>query len=47
VRPWVAAQDFGPAQGEVNQAILEKFRERGISIPFPRREVRLLGSERG
>jgi small conductance mechanosensitive channel len=46
VRPWVAARDFGPAQGEVNQAILEMFRERGISIPYPQREVRLLGHER-
>jgi small conductance mechanosensitive channel len=46
VRPWVAAIDFGPAQGEVNHAILEKFRERAISIPYPRREVRLWGPER-
>ncbi|HEX9852931.1 MAG TPA: hypothetical protein VGA68_07940, partial [Woeseiaceae bacterium] len=45
VKPWVAAQDFGPAKGELNQAILEVFRERGITIPFPQREVRLLGRD--
>ena len=42
VKPWVAVLDFGPAKGEINQAILEVFRERGIAIPFPQREVRLL-----
>jgi len=42
VQPWVAVPDFGPAKGEINQAILEVFRERGIAIPFPQREVRLL-----
>jgi small conductance mechanosensitive channel len=42
VKPWVAAQELGAARGEVNQAILEVFRERGIAIPFPQREVRLL-----
>ena len=29
------------AQG--NQAIIDKFRARGIDIPFPQREVRMLG----
>lgn len=43
VLPWVAVPDFGPARGEINQAILEVFRECGITIPFPQREVRLLG----
>lgn len=43
VQPWVAVPDYGPARGEINQAILEVFRERGIAIPFPQREVRLLG----
>ncbi len=43
VYPWVRVPDFGPAGGEINKAILEAFRERGIAIPFPQREVRLLG----
>jgi small conductance mechanosensitive channel len=42
VKPWVGVQDYGPAAGEINQAILEAFREHGISIPFPQREIRLL-----
>jgi small conductance mechanosensitive channel len=45
VRPWVTVPDYGTAGGELNRSILEAFRQRGISIPFPQREVRLLGSE--
>lgn len=45
VKPWVAVPDFGPACGEINQAILEVFRERDIAIPFPQQEVRLLGRD--
>ena len=44
VRPWVQVQDFGPAAGEINRAILESFRDRGIVMPFPQHEVRLLGA---
>jgi small conductance mechanosensitive channel len=43
VSPWVKVPDFGPAQLEIYQAIVEQFRARGIEIPFPQREVRLLG----
>lgn len=42
VKPWVNVPDYGPAGGEVNKAIVEEFRGRGLSIPFPQREVRLL-----
>jgi len=28
---------------DITQAVLETFRARGIHIPFPQREVRLLG----
>jgi small conductance mechanosensitive channel len=42
VKPWVPVQDFGPAGGEINKSILEAFREHGIVIPYPQREVRLL-----
>ncbi len=44
VKPWVNVPDFGVAGGEVNKAIVEEFRARGISIPFPQREVRLLNA---
>jgi small conductance mechanosensitive channel len=42
VRPWVGVGDYGPAAGEVNKSILEAFREHGIVIPFPQREIRVL-----
>jgi small conductance mechanosensitive channel len=43
VRPWVLVQDYVAASGEINSAILESFRSRGIVMPFPQREVRLIG----
>jgi len=42
VRPWTAIADYGPAQSELNKAIVEVFRTRDIVIPFPQREVRVL-----
>lgn len=42
VKPWVNVPDFGPTIGEINQAIVEEFRRRNISIPFPQREIRML-----
>jgi small conductance mechanosensitive channel len=42
VKPWAPVTEFGLASGEVNKAIVEEFRARNISIPFPQREVRLL-----
>jgi len=44
VRPWTTVGDFGPAGGEIYQAIVKLFHERRIEIPFPQREVRLLNS---
>ena len=35
--------DYVPAQAEIYQAIVEQFRTGSISIPFPQREVRMLG----
>ena len=43
VKPWVATTDLGLASSEINQAILETFRSRGIVIPCPQYDVRLLG----
>jgi small conductance mechanosensitive channel len=42
VKPWVNVPDYGPAGGEINKAVVEEFRVRKISIPFPQREIRLL-----
>jgi small conductance mechanosensitive channel len=44
VRPWVTVQDFGPATSEINRAVLEIFRNRGVNMPVPQREVRVLGN---
>lgn len=43
VTPWVKVDDFGPAQAELYQTLVERFKARNIEIPFPQREVRLLG----
>jgi small conductance mechanosensitive channel len=42
VNPWVKVPDYLAATSEINQAILEIFRKRGIVIPLPQREVRML-----
>jgi small conductance mechanosensitive channel len=42
-KPWVAVPDFIDATGEINKAIVETFRGRGITIPFPQHDVRLIG----
>ncbi len=43
VAPWVNLQDYVAAIGEVNKEILETFAANNIAIPFPQREVRILG----
>ena len=43
IRPWVAVSDYNDVMGDLNQAVAETFRARGINIPFPQREVRLVG----
>jgi small conductance mechanosensitive channel len=43
IKPWTTVENYGAAGGEINRAILEQFRARGIEIPFPQREVRLVG----
>jgi small conductance mechanosensitive channel len=42
VRPWVNVADYGAAVSELNLALVEACRAKGISIPFPQREVRML-----
>ena len=43
-KPWVAVPDFIDATGEINKAIVETFRGRGIIIPFPQHAVQLIGT---
>jgi small conductance mechanosensitive channel len=45
VRPWVLVEDQGRTCGEVYAAVLEAFRARGLAMPFPQREVRLIGGQ--
>jgi small conductance mechanosensitive channel len=47
VRPWVLVGDQVRAPGEVYGALLEAFRSRGIVIPVPQSEVRLIGPQGG
>jgi small conductance mechanosensitive channel len=42
VDPWVSVVNFAKVQGELNQAIIERFRSARIEIPFPQHEVRML-----
>jgi len=43
VKPWVAVQDQVQATGEIYAAVLGALRARGVVIPPPQREVRLIG----
>ena len=42
ISPWTKVVDYGAAQTEIYQAVVESFRMKNITIPFPQREVRLL-----
>jgi small conductance mechanosensitive channel len=42
IRPWTSVPDYGPAQVDIYEAILNQFRANKIGIPFPQREVRML-----
>jgi small conductance mechanosensitive channel len=44
VKPWTAVTDYALIGAELNLALVEKLRERGIDIPYPQREVRLLNA---
>jgi len=44
ISPWVEAPNYGVAGGELYQALLETFRSRRIEMPFPQREIRMLGA---
>lgn len=44
VDPWTSVVNFARVQGELNQAIIERFRAAHIEIPSPQREVRLIST---
>ncbi|OGV37147.1 MAG: mechanosensitive ion channel protein MscS [Lentisphaerae bacterium GWF2_49_21] len=43
VKPWTSVNDLRAASGEINKALVEAFRTKNIIIPFPQREIRILG----
>jgi small conductance mechanosensitive channel len=43
VKPWVAVADYGMVAGELNVSLLAELRRCGVGIPYPQREVRLIG----
>jgi small conductance mechanosensitive channel len=47
VKPWVQVADYPVVTGELNLSIAEDLRRRGIVIPYPQSEVRLLSSAVG
>ena len=44
IQPWVAVTDMVTAKADLYRAIVERFRASKIEIPFPLREVRVLGA---
>lgn len=42
VNPWVSLTNYGAAGSEINRAIVDAFRERGIPMPPSSRELRLV-----
>ena len=42
VKPWTSVDDFGLAGTEIYEALLDKFRERKITIPVRKREIHIL-----
>ncbi len=44
LQPWVSVADYGFAQLELYEAVIDQFRAKKIELPFPQREVRLLNN---
>jgi small conductance mechanosensitive channel len=42
IKPWVKVAEFGSAQAAIYQAVIERFRDKKIEIPIPRRDIRFL-----
>lgn len=45
VRPWVNTADYWGVRSEMLQRVKEVFDEKGISIPYPQRDLHLIGQE--
>lgn len=42
IKPWVKVDDFVDAQAAIYQAVIERFRDRKIEAPIPRRDIHFL-----
>jgi len=42
-RPWVKTEDYWTVLWEVTRTVKERFDEEGISIPYPQRDIHLIG----
>jgi small conductance mechanosensitive channel len=42
IKPWVAVDDYIPAQAELYKAVVELFAANRIEMPYPQREIRML-----
>ena len=42
IKPWVAVTDYSTVSGDLNLSVAQDLRRRGMVIPYPQREVRLL-----
>lgn len=43
VKPWASLADSGVVVGELHVALVDELRRRGFAIPYPHREIRMLG----
>lgn len=43
VRPWVRSEDYFPTLTDLTRRIKERYDEAGISIPFPQRDLHIVG----
>jgi small conductance mechanosensitive channel len=44
VRPWAKTADYWPVRFDLTEAVKKRFDELGISIPYPQRDVHLVGA---
>lgn len=45
-RPWVNSADYWPLRFDLMERVKERFDAEGISIPFPQRELHIIGDSR-
>jgi small conductance mechanosensitive channel len=43
VRPWVASSDYWGVRGDLLEGIKKALEDNGLSIPYPQRDVHLIG----